>query len=77
MYFLTCSSESEEEEIRVLNKLKETVDKQREQIRNIQREMSQKAVDCEAVSLEVVYSFSSLRVITVSQVSSVWWSKGL
>ncbi|XP_064612688.1 RILP-like protein 1 isoform X2 [Liolophura sinensis] len=47
------TKKSEEEEIRVLTKLKETVDKQREQIRKAQREMSQKAVDCEALQAQL------------------------
>ncbi|GFR75117.1 RILP-like protein 1 [Elysia marginata] len=45
--------ETEEEEIKVLTKLKETVDKQREDIRNFKRELSQKAVDCEALQAQL------------------------
>lgn len=45
--------ETEEEEIKVLNKLKETVDKQREDIRSFKRELSQKAVDCEALQAQL------------------------
>ena len=44
-------TESEEQEIKVLTRLKETVDKQREELRGIKREFSQKAIDCEAVSM--------------------------
>ncbi|XP_076472871.1 RILP-like protein 1 isoform X2 [Babylonia areolata] len=45
--------ESEEHEIKVLTKLKETVDKQREEIRSIKRDLSQKAVDCEALQAQL------------------------
>ncbi|KAK3778120.1 hypothetical protein RRG08_052268 [Elysia crispata] len=45
--------ETEEEEIKVLTKLKETVDKQREDLRNFKRELSQKAVDCEALQAQL------------------------
>lgn len=43
-------TETEEQEIKVLTKLKETVDKQREELRSLKHELSQKAVDCDAVS---------------------------
>ncbi|XP_076452568.1 RILP-like protein 1 isoform X2 [Babylonia areolata] len=45
--------ESEEQEIKVLNKLKETVDKQREELRTVKRELSQRAVDCEALQAQL------------------------
>ena len=35
--------------MKVLTKLKETVDKQRDELRAIKRELQQKTVDCEAV----------------------------
>jgi hypothetical protein len=43
--------ETEEKEIEVLTKLKETVDKQRDEVRKQKRELSQKNVDCEAVGI--------------------------
>lgn len=43
-------AETEEKEIEVLTKLKETVDRQREEIRKYSREVKQKNVDIEAVS---------------------------
>jgi len=46
-------SETEEKEIEVLTKLKETVDKQREEIRKYSREIKQKNVDVEAVSTKL------------------------
>ena len=49
MYFLIYS-ETEEQEIKVLTKLKETVDKQREELRQLKRDHTQKNVDCDAVS---------------------------
>ena len=48
---LSALTESEEQEIKVLTKLKETVDKQREELRVVKRDLSQKAIDCEAVSM--------------------------
>lgn len=45
--------ESEEQEIKVLTKLKDTVDKQREELRSIKREVAQKAVDCEALQAQL------------------------
>lgn len=44
-------SGTEEKEIEVLTKLKETVDKQREDLRKYSREVKQKNVDIEAVSV--------------------------
>ncbi|XP_041348443.1 RILP-like protein 1 isoform X3 [Gigantopelta aegis] len=41
---------TEQEEIRVLTKLKETVDKQRNDLRTVKREMKQKTADCDALS---------------------------
>ena len=35
----------------MLTKLKETVDKQREEIRKNKRDLKQKSIDCEAVSM--------------------------
>ena len=43
-------AEFEEEEVKVLTRLKETVDKQRDELRAMKRELQQKTVDCEAVS---------------------------
>ena len=48
---MSALTESEEQEIKVLTKLKETVDKQREELRVVKRDLSQKAIDCEAVSM--------------------------
>ncbi|XP_055861256.1 RILP-like protein 1 isoform X2 [Biomphalaria glabrata] len=45
--------EAEEEEIKVLTKLKETVDKQREEIRAMKRELGQKGVDCDALQAQL------------------------
>ncbi|KAL8566226.1 hypothetical protein ACOMHN_063116 [Nucella lapillus] len=45
--------ENEEQEIKVLTKLKETVDKQREELRAIKRDLSGKAVDCEALQAQL------------------------
>ncbi|BFZ18924.1 hypothetical protein BsWGS_21965 [Bradybaena similaris] len=45
--------ETEEEEIKVLTKLKETVDKQREEVRNLKRELGQKGVDCDALQSQL------------------------
>ena len=42
---------TEQEEIRVLTKLKETVDKQRNDLRTVKREMKQKTADCDAVNI--------------------------
>ena len=44
---LASISEFEEEEVKVLTRLKETVDKQRDELRAIKRELQQKTVDCE------------------------------
>lgn len=43
--------ETEQKEIQVLTKLKETVDKQREELRKYKTEVKHKAADCEAVSV--------------------------
>lgn len=48
-------SETEEKEIEVLTKLKETVDKQRDDLRKQKRELSQRVVDCEAVGFSQDY----------------------
>ncbi|PVD31588.1 hypothetical protein C0Q70_07003 [Pomacea canaliculata] len=45
--------ETEEQEIKVLTKLKETVYKQREELRSLKHELSQKAVDCDALQAQV------------------------
>ena len=44
---------TEEKEIEVLTKLKETVDKQRDEVRKQKRELSQKNVDCEALQTQL------------------------
>ncbi|XP_059147379.1 RILP-like protein 1 isoform X3 [Physella acuta] len=51
--FTAKRQETEEEEIKVLTKLKETVDKQREEIRTMKRELSQKGVDCDALQAQL------------------------
>lgn len=43
--------ETEQKEIQVLTKLKETVDKQREELRKYKTEVKHKAADCDAVSV--------------------------
>lgn len=43
--------ETEQKEIQVLTKLKETVDKQREELRKYKTEVKHKAADCDAVSI--------------------------
>ncbi|XP_046568229.1 RILP-like protein 1 isoform X2 [Haliotis rubra] len=45
--------QTEEQEIKVLTKLKETVDKQREELRTLRREMEQRGVDCEALGAQL------------------------
>nr|KAG5704676.1 hypothetical protein BaRGS_025318 [Batillaria attramentaria] len=45
--------ETEEHEIKVLTKLKETVDKQREELRTLKRDFSQKTVDCDALQSQL------------------------
>ncbi|XP_005103406.1 RILP-like protein 1 isoform X3 [Aplysia californica] len=45
--------ETEEQEIKVLTKLKETVDKQREELRQMKRDLGQKAVDCDALQAQL------------------------
>ncbi|XP_071093829.1 RILP-like protein 1 isoform X2 [Haliotis cracherodii] len=45
--------QTEEQEIKVLTKLKDTVDKQREELRTLRREMEQKGVDCEALGAQL------------------------
>ncbi|PVD31587.1 hypothetical protein C0Q70_07002 [Pomacea canaliculata] len=45
--------ETEEQEIKVLTKLKETVDKQREELRSLKHELSEKAMDCDALQAQV------------------------
>jgi len=45
--------ETEEQEIKILTKLKETVDKQREELRQYKRDLSQRSVDCEALSTQL------------------------
>ncbi|CAG5124589.1 unnamed protein product [Candidula unifasciata] len=45
--------ETEEEEIKVLTKLKETVDKQREELKSLNRELGQKGVDCDALQAQL------------------------
>ena len=52
MYLFICA-ETEEKEIEVLTKLKETVDRQREELRKVKREIQQKSVDVDAVSVIV------------------------
>lgn len=47
-YFIV---ETEQKEIQVLTKLKETVDKQREELRKYKTEVKHKAADCDAVSV--------------------------
>lgn len=47
-YFIV---ETEQKEIQVLTKLKETVDKQREELRKYKTEVKHKAADCDAVSI--------------------------
>ena len=42
--------ETEEKEIQVLTKLKETVDKQREELRKYKTEVKHRTADCDAVS---------------------------
>ncbi|KAH9525537.1 RILP-like protein 1 [Bulinus truncatus] len=51
--FAAQRHEAEEEEIKVLTKLKETVDKQREELRSMKRELSQKGVDCDALQAQL------------------------
>lgn len=48
--FLFFYQGKEEEELQVLTKLKETIDKQRNQIRGIKKELNQKQADSDAVS---------------------------
>lgn len=43
--------ETEQKEIQVLTKLKETVDKQREELRKYKTEVKHKSADCDAVSV--------------------------
>lgn len=45
--------ETEEQEIKVLTRLKETVDKQREELRVLKRDLSQKNVDCDALQSQL------------------------
>lgn len=47
-YFIV---ETEQKEIQVLTKLKETVDKQREELRKYKTEVKHKSADCDAVSI--------------------------
>lgn len=47
-YFIV---ETEQKEIQVLTKLKETVDKQREELRKYKTEVKHKSADCDAVSV--------------------------
>lgn len=47
------TKKTEEKEIEVLTKLKETVDKQRDELRKQKRELSQKVVDCEALQTQL------------------------
>ncbi|CAL1547776.1 unnamed protein product [Lymnaea stagnalis] len=51
--FAAKRQETEEEEIKVLTKLKETVDRQREDLRAMKRELSQKGVDCDALQAQL------------------------
>ncbi|XP_050408928.2 RILP-like protein 1 isoform X2 [Patella vulgata] len=44
---------TEEQEIKVLSKLKETVDKQRGELRHLRRELQQQQIDCEALQLQL------------------------
>ena len=65
-YWFKFIIETEEKEIEVLIKLKETVDKQRDEVRKQKREISQKNVDCEAVGIlkrEIIY-FCSFWIIS-------------
>ncbi|KAK3084923.1 hypothetical protein FSP39_021516 [Pinctada imbricata] len=47
------TKKTEEKEIEVLTKLKDTVDKQREELRKHKRDMKQKIVDCEALQAQL------------------------
>lgn len=51
--FVAKRQETEEEEIKILTKLKETVDKQREELRTMKRELGQKGVDCDALQAQL------------------------
>uniref|UniRef100_A0A0B6ZNV6 RH1 domain-containing protein n=1 Tax=Arion vulgaris TaxID=1028688 RepID=A0A0B6ZNV6_9EUPU len=51
--FAAKRQETEEEEIKVLTKLKETVDRQREELRGMKRELGQKGVDCDALQAQL------------------------
>ena len=48
-------TETEDKEIKLLTKLKETVDKQRQELQQMKRDFSQKSVDCEAVSHLLIF----------------------
>lgn len=50
---LAASKRREEEELQVLSKLKETIDKQREQIRAMKKEINQKTCDAEALQAQL------------------------
>ena len=54
---LASISEFEQEEVKVLTRLKETVDKQRNELRAIKRELQQKTVDCEAVCTYLYHTY--------------------
>jgi inorganic pyrophosphatase/exopolyphosphatase len=47
-------AETEEKEIEVLTKLKETVDKQREELRKFKTEIKHRTADCDAVSCHLM-----------------------
>ncbi|BFZ04392.1 hypothetical protein BsWGS_07431 [Bradybaena similaris] len=51
--FVAKRQETEEEEIKVLTRLKETVDKQREELRTMKRELGQRGVDCDALQAQL------------------------
>ena len=58
-------TEAEEDELSMMTKMKETVDKQREELRTFKRDMSQKTTELEAVSnwLPVFsFTFSSILI---------------
>ena len=63
--YIFLISEFEEEEVKVLTKLKETVDKQRDDLRAIKRELQQKTVDCEAVCREITCNMFECKVFMV------------
>lgn len=50
---LAASKKREEEELQVLSKLKETIDKQREQMRAMKKELNQKSCDTEALQAQL------------------------